>query len=214
MIYGYGEDSLTLDYLRRINGTFVNEEVLLTFYRPSFGRNHGFGEPDFLILTKRGNRVTLWVGESKLPLCAQKEEKREISVSALKLENPFFKRMQGIRILIQLINGAAWGELLQGDYSLPQTEDTALEHNLVEMSGIIRQKFEQNEIETRTGLVSAKCCLLIFKHPNNTLSDNARVEISNKLRTDFPEDQRHLQEIVILDSDTHFDADSGHFLTL
>jgi len=77
-ILGYGEDALTLVYLQnkekreelfdRINSIKAfKEEVAnddcIIFYRPSFGRKYGFGEPDFIIFNKKENIVIF--GESK-----------------------------------------------------------------------------------------------------------------------------------------------------
>jgi uncharacterized protein with HEPN domain len=74
---GYGEDALTLVYLQnkekrkelfdRINSIEELKDVVsdncIIFYRPSFGRRYGFGEPDFIIFNKKENIVIF--GESK-----------------------------------------------------------------------------------------------------------------------------------------------------
>ena len=67
-ILGYGEDSLTLWALKRELGTILRSlcdtsrpENCKVLYRPSFGRGHGFGEFDFIILAD----ACVYLGESK-----------------------------------------------------------------------------------------------------------------------------------------------------
>ena len=76
-ILGYGEDSLTLWALTKGLSEFLGylgesaAEPTEIFYRPSFGRNIGIGEFDFII--KIGRKT--YFGESKWPLSAKRNER-------------------------------------------------------------------------------------------------------------------------------------------
>jgi len=85
-VFGYGEDSLTLQALqvkgkrgelsKKLNTWLglkgsemiaLQKDLCLIFYRPSFGRGKNIGEPDFIIFAKSRNRQTgYWIiGEAK-----------------------------------------------------------------------------------------------------------------------------------------------------
>jgi len=101
-ILGYGEDSLTLVYLQnkekrkelfdRINSIeelkdVANDDCII-FYRPSFGRKYGPGEPDFIIFNQE--KKILILGESKWNNINIKNLKEQLENRKSKISS-FFK---------------------------------------------------------------------------------------------------------------------------
>jgi hypothetical protein len=173
MLYGYGEDALTLKWLQELGNTFEEEAVIAKFYRPSFGRGRGgYGEPDFLILTNADDSLTIWIGESKWPLISKRGERRSVTFSSLRLRNLFSKRMEGIERLCTLIktNSKRLAE-----------SDKLLTKNMACMARLIRESVKTGI----SGSISKKCCIVVFHHASNIVTEDTVSDIREKLESEF-----------------------------
>lgn len=213
MIYGYGEDSLTLSWLQGVGAHFEGEKVILKIYRPSLGRRHGFGEPDFLIVTLGKEGCSLWVGESKWPLMAKRGEGRRITPGCLKLGNPFGKRRKGIGILVDLLREAARAEVNCKLPSLmPDSEKTLLKRNLLTIEKMIRNQMSNSS----KSQFHSKYVLLIFRHRDNIWDERCRTEIQGVVQKKLGNPLVALERIVVKEdvSDKYFDADTNNFVAI
>jgi hypothetical protein len=174
MIYGYGEDSLTLWALKnkfqeicnQLNEPGIDKHII--FYRPSFGRGKtGLGEPDFII----GTPKRLYIGESKWPLGIKKNSKGKM---LLRIKNPIKKR--------NLIGKYLIGRMLSKDWETFKTTHLNRKGTSLLAKNISAYADELSKIVTDPRTIEVVPILLVFCDPQNNSNDSLKAQLEEEAR--------------------------------